>query len=1489
MRSVRVLPVRPRVLDDTRPGSGTPGHPVELTQGLTLLAAILAIALTMASRADAQLVAGPNSNVAGGPACSQAEDPSCPFQVFGDISIQRQNEGSMACSSRNPLTCLAAGNDYRLINVPGVADGKVTADAWLGLYWSRNGGQSWRSTLLPGWKTADPSFKDNTPQGAPGVNPIAGFEAAADPTLRAGTHGLFYLSGIAFNRAEETGTSSGNGARAGGEGKSGVQFASVFIDDNDSSDPSKPPRYLRTAVVDAGTSGRFLDKPWLIADVPRGTATCTIPAGPNGVPAAQTIQTGMVYVAYATFLGSGNNPHSDIWVRSSNDCGASWSPGSKVTASVPLNQSPIIVVNPVNGSLYVVWREFGQNGSADRILMASSTNAAKTFSKVTEVTSLGVPALPTTFSWPSPVSSAFDQTTLPNAGIADVRMARTNGYPSACVGTDGILRVAFSRRVLQPGAPAASLQFARVMLATLTGSTWSIAPVDNHAGPGHQFQPSIACTGSRATVAWYDQRKDVAFTQTTLPWVFFPFIIDPVVPPPAHTIDVRAAQSDPSGVFQPGTSIQVSKYPLAYDTSTQAFVQLQYNFMNWALFGGGVVPFLGDYLELVPKNPFTPPLCANASCSQMSAWAFNTFASESPLLHGLWTDNRDVLQTPADIGSIDWTRYSAPGAACVPGSLTWTRNQNLYTSLLGAGFVMQAEGNARRTKDLEKRAYVVQMQNLVPPVAGQNSTLNKRFRLTFAAGSGEASFHFATDFTNLSPADFFAAYGRSPNPVITTAYVDLPYASGAARSVFVRKNSTAPVVVVGEEVRAFADDGTFIPLASCPASGSPCSLVANGLRSRVIVAPDPLAPVQELTEESHDADFTILPVQLAGSPTPVNSVTYPYPLIPSGIVLTDPNFSNNLLNPTWTSPTWTSPTWTSPTWTSPTWTSPTWTSPTWTSPTWTSPTWTSPTWTSPTWTSPTWTSQVITEASYLAEGKGTVTSGYDLDALIQSLPQGAIMQTLVSKVTTVPGTDTCVLGTQVILQPVANVTTLSGAANTSFSLAPGEQAVVTLRVACDAANPSCFTPDANTSIVLTKQAPDCTTSTELVNPDLPKCEQGPTDRFDIIDTAAPIISFSPVAPANRVHGTSPAGAVVPYSASASDAVDTLLGLPVAVSCTINGLPVPSSSTTRVFPFGTTTVSCVSTDSHDNTATTSFSIVVVDTIPPVVSVPAGAVVQASSTAGAVYVFTASALDNIDGAIAAGCSPASGSTFPIGATTVTCTATDSSGNAGTASFVVTVIDTVAPALLLPANISAVATGTGTTAPVTYTASATDLGAGIAVTCTSTAGTVEVFPATQLFVIGTTVVTCSASDGRSNTATGTFTVTVRQGYGVLGPLSPYQAPPKTYNNGSSIPIAWKFTLGGVPIDSPPPLWQPQVKFVKVLNWGRSCATGGTESTLPQDTFVNTNTPGNSFFSYTGPSAFTWKLNWDSPPQPNTCWNIYIGNAATGQSTPVARLQLK
>jgi hypothetical protein len=52
------------------------------------------------------------------------------------------------------------------------------------------------------------------------------------------------------------------------------------------------------------------------------------------------------------------------------------------------------------------------------------------------------------------------------------------------------------------------------------------------------------------------------------------------------------------------------------------------------------------------------------------------------------------------------------------------------------------------------------------------------------------------------------------------------------------------------------------------------------------------------------------------------------------------------------------------------------------------------------------------------------------------------------------------------------------------------------------------------------------------------------------------------------------------------------------------------------------------------------------------------------------YKVSAIDDVDGAVPTVCQPKSGSRFKVGKTTVRCTATDTSGNTGKASFVVTV---------------------------------------------------------------------------------------------------------------------------------------------------------------------------------------------------------------------------
>ena len=243
----------------------------------------------------------------------------------------------------------------------------------------------------------------------------------------------------------------------------------------------------------------------------------------------------------------------------------------------------------------------------------------------------------------------------------------------------------------------------------------------------------------------------------------------------------------------------------------------------------------------------------------------------------------------------------------------------------------------------------------------------------------------------------------------------------------------------------------------------------------------------------------------------------------------------------------------------------------------------------------------------------------------------------------------------------------------------------------------------------------------------------------VVDTTPPAISG---VPANITkEATGPSGAVVTFpTPTATDLVDGT----DPVTCS------PASGST--FPFGTTTVTCTSTDAHGNTATKTFTVTVQDTTPPVISVPANITVEATGPNGAVVNFAPMASDAIDGSVTATSVPASGTIFLLGTTTVKLTASDKSGNTATATFTVTVVDTTPPAISgVPANITKEATGPSGAVVNFATPTATDLVDGTdPVTCSPASGSV--------FPFGTTVVTCTAKDKAGNKASATFTVTVK-----------------------------------------------------------------------------------------------------------------------------------
>lgn len=86
----------------------------------------------------------------------------------------------------------------------------------------------------------------------------------------------------------------------------------------------------------------------------------------------------------------------------------------------------------------------------------------------------------------------------------------------------------------------------------------------------------------------------------------------------------------------------------------------------------------------------------------------------------------------------------------------------------------------------------------------------------------------------------------------------------------------------------------------------------------------------------------------------------------------------------------------------------------------------------------------------------------------------------------------------------------------------------------------------------------------------------------------------------------------------------------------------------------------------------------DKTPPVLTLPADIIVEATSPDGAVVNFTATATDDKDGPVPVTLTPPSGSVFPLGDTIVVASATDFAGNRTDDGFVVSVVDTTPPTI-------------------------------------------------------------------------------------------------------------------------------------------------------------------------------------------------------------------
>jgi predicted outer membrane repeat protein len=266
---------------------------------------------------------------------------------------------------------------------------------------------------------------------------------------------------------------------------------------------------------------------------------------------------------------------------------------------------------------------------------------------------------------------------------------------------------------------------------------------------------------------------------------------------------------------------------------------------------------------------------------------------------------------------------------------------------------------------------------------------------------------------------------------------------------------------------------------------------------------------------------------------------------------------------------------------------------------------------------------------------------------------------------------------------------------------------------------------------------NCDASGTIANPDC-------LFTITVNDTQPPSITC----PTNITQSTDPnqCSAVVSYPAPT-----------VSDNCGV-GVPVCSPPSGSTFQKGTTTVTCTVIDSSGNTATCSFTVTINDTQPPSITCPAN-ITQSTdpNLCSAVVSYPAPTVsDNCPGVGVPICSPASGSTFPRGTTTVTCSVSDAASNTSTCSFTITVNDTQPPMITCPANVtavSAVSCPPSSSTAVTYPPpTVSDNCPGVTVACNPPSG--------SIFPVGTTTVICTATDASGNTATCSFTVTVFNG---------------------------------------------------------------------------------------------------------------------------------
>lgn len=301
-------------------------------------------------------------------------------------------------------------------------------------------------------------------------------------------------------------------------------------------------------------------------------------------------------------------------------------------------------------------------------------------------------------------------------------------------------------------------------------------------------------------------------------------------------------------------------------------------------------------------------------------------------------------------------------------------------------------------------------------------------------------------------------------------------------------------------------------------------------------------------------------------------------------------------------------------------------------------------------------------------------------------------------------------------------------------------------------------PSDGNGAVVTFQA----TATDVIDGAVPvTCAPASGSRFPVgitrVDCSATDTSYNTATGSFTVTVTStePERLMIHVPADITAEAEGAFGAVVMFTVTADGTSDPNPviscnpASGSAFALGTTTVSCVASDKFGNQAADDFTITVVDTTPPQLTIPDQIVVNADGPDGATVTFEATAYDAVAGDTDVTCTPPSGSRFPVGTTTVECRTHDGFGNSSGGAFDVIVRERQALVINVPGPITVEAENhDGAVVTFTVTAGGTS-DPDPDITCTPASG--------STFAVGTTAVQCTATDSNGNSASDRFDVNV------------------------------------------------------------------------------------------------------------------------------------